>query len=61
MKLESLQSKLTKDGKLVIEAEKMAAIEPTVRQLEVEYEADSKSKEVAKNETNAADNVTVEE
>ncbi|XP_065056276.1 uncharacterized protein LOC135684580 [Rhopilema esculentum] len=61
VKLESLQSKLTKDGKLVIEAEKMAAMEPTVRQLEVEYEADSKSKEDVKKETNEADNVTMEE
>ncbi|XP_065056529.1 uncharacterized protein LOC135684800 [Rhopilema esculentum] len=61
VKLETLQSKLTKYGKLMIEAEKMAAIEPTVRQLEVEYEVDLKSKEDVKKETNEADNATMEE
>ena len=45
VKLDSLQSKWTKEGKLVIEAEKCAAIEAKVRQLEIKHEADEDKKE----------------
>ena len=40
MKLESLQSKWTKEGKLFIEGEKLPAIEPESRQLEIQHEKD---------------------
>ena len=40
VKLDSLQSKWTKEGKLVIEAEKCAAIEAEARQFEIKLETD---------------------
>ena len=45
VELDSLQSKWTKDGKLVIEAEKCASIEAEARQLEIEHEAEEEKKD----------------
>ena len=44
VKLDSLQSKWTKDGKLVIEADKIPTIEAECRQLEIKHECDEGSK-----------------
>ena len=45
VELDSLQSKWTKDGKLVIEAEKYASIEAEARQLEIKHEVEEEKKE----------------
>ena len=44
VKLESLQSKWTKEGTLVIEAEKCPSIEAEPKQLKIEYECDEAAK-----------------
>ena len=44
VKLDSLQSKWTKDGTLVIEADKCPSIEAQPRQLKIEYDCDEETK-----------------